>query len=394
MNTSFTGVANPNGNWILRLTDGCASDTGAIAAATLSITAAPATPADANADFNGDGRTDYAIARGGSSFAPGAVDMLPGRPNYSRLDERPVRTHRNVGEATPQAPSIFWWIWYNNSSTSQVFELGDAATDYMTPEDFDGDGKDDIAVWTEAPATQANFKVYQSLTNTLAIYNFGQTGDDPAVVGDYDGDGKADPAVYRCPDIAAPDGQCYFFYRGSMNNPSGNITYVPWGFGVDGDFFPYVGDFDGDGKNDFNIQRANPASPQHGQFVLAKSSGGVEYINWGLSSDFLIPGDYDGDGKTDICVRRTVSNQRQHYVLFRTGATTQGVWGITGDSSVPGDYDGDGKTDFAIWRGSSVPGQSNFWIYNSGSGSVTVRPWGQCPTVNTCDFAVASWAIH
>jgi hypothetical protein len=293
------------------------------------------------------------------------------------------------------APPIYWYTYFNPSGATGVGQLGDAATDFITPEDFDGDGKDDLAVWTEAPATQANFKILQSTTNTVRVEFFGQTGDDPAVVGDYDGDGKADPTVYRCPGIADPDGQCYFFYRGSLNNPSGSVTYVPWGFGVDGDFFPYVGDMDGDGKNDFCIQRANPASPANGQFVLLKSADlGIEYINWGLSSDFLIPGDYDGDGKTDLTVRRTVSGSRHHWILYRTGATDFVQWGVTGDSSVPGDYDGDGKTDLAVWRGNSDPTQNFFWIRNSSNFSVTQFEWGQCPTVATCDFAVAGWAVH
>jgi hypothetical protein len=163
---------------------------------------------------------------------------------------------------------------------------------------------------------------------------------------------------------------------------------------VDGDFFPYVGDFDGDGKNDFCIQGANPSSPTNGLFQMLKSGGGTEGFIWGLSSDFLIPGDYDGDGKTDICVRRTVGGLRNHYVLTRTGAVIQQQWGVTGDSSVPGDYDGDGKTDFAIWRGNVDPTQNYFWVLNSGTGSTSVLEWGQCTTVATCDFAVAGWAVH
>jgi hypothetical protein len=262
-------------------------------------------------------------------------------------------------------------------------------------EDFNGDLKDDLVVWTEAPATQAAFKIMRTSDFTVDVQVFGQTGDDPAVVGDYDGDDIADPAVYRCPGFADPDGQCYFFFRGSLNNPGGNITYGPWGFGVDGDFFPYVGDLDGDEKNDFCIQRANPASPSNGQFVLLRSSdGGVEYINWGLASDFLIPGDYDGDRKTDICVRRTTVGVREHWVLLRAGGHFKQNWGITGDASVPGDYDGDGKTDFAIWRGNTDSTQNFFWILNSSNGSVRVQEWGQCNTVSTCDFAVAGWAVH
>jgi len=399
MNASFTGVTNANGTWTLRLTDGCGLDTGAISAAGLTINTGAATPpADANVDMNGDGKTDYVVARGTTTpLADGiAASGLSPRPSDPEVRRTPgSRRVTSDGENNLISPPIYWYVSINGSNSQGVAQLGDAATDFITPEDFDGDGKDDIAVWTDAPAFSANFKILQSTTNTVRVVTFGQTGDDPAVVGDYDGDGKADPAVFRCPALSDPAAQCYFFYLGSNNNPSGNITYVPWGFGVDGDFFPYVGDFDGDGKNDFCLQRANPASPSNGQFVLLKSNGGgVEYINWGLSSDFLIPGDYDGDGKTDLCVRRTVSGNRQHWILYRTGATSFTVWGITGDSSTPGDYDGDGKTDLAIWRGNSNPDQNFFWVLNSSNGAVSQYEWGQCPTVNTCDFAVAGWAVH
>ncbi len=389
LTAAFSGVANPNGTWTLRFTDNAAGDTGSISAATLTIVGL-AVPLDANTDFDGDGKTDFVVAR--ATTTPLTEATAPGMGPISKMVRDPeVKGRVRSTDKTDNAitPPIYWYSKLSGSGATGVGQLGDAATDFILTEDFDGDGKDDLTVWTEAPATMANFKILQSSTNTVRVEFFGQTGDDPAVLGDYDGDGKADPAVYRCPAIAGPAGQCFFYYRGSLANPSGNITYVPWGFGVDGDFFPYVGDFDGDGKNDFCVQRANPSATTQGQFVLLKSTGGIEYINWGLSSDFLIPGDYDGDGKTDICVRRTVSGARQHYILTRTGATSQTQWGITGDVSVPGDYDGDGKTDLAIWRPNVDPTQNFFWVLNSSNSSVTQFEWGQ-----QNDFPVAGWAVH
>jgi subtilisin-like proprotein convertase family protein len=38
MNAAFAALANPNGTWTLRVTDGCAGDTGAVTAATLELT--------------------------------------------------------------------------------------------------------------------------------------------------------------------------------------------------------------------------------------------------------------------------------------------------------------------------------------------------------------------
>ena len=63
MTPAFSTVANPTGTWTLRLEDGCAGDSGSISAATLTVEGGPAAPAEANADFDGDGKTDYTIAR-------------------------------------------------------------------------------------------------------------------------------------------------------------------------------------------------------------------------------------------------------------------------------------------------------------------------------------------
>lgn len=381
MNPSFTGVTNANGTWTLRLTDSGGGDTGSVTAANLTVNATPTVIPDANADFDGDGKTDFTVARGTTTPVAGMFD--------SASDVKVKRVIREEKNDDVVAPPIYWYTSLNGSGTTGVAQLGDAATDFLLTEDFDGDGKDDIAVWTPGAATTASFKILQTSTNTVRVETFGQTGDDPAIIADYDGDGKADPAVFRCPAFGAGDGQCYFFYRGSFNNPSGAVTYVPWGFGEDGDFFVLTGDFDGDGKADFNLQRSNPTTPTQGQFVLLKSSGGIEYIDWGLPTDFLIPGDYDGDGKSDICVRRTVSGARQHYILTRTGATSQVQWGITGDVSAPGDYDGDGKTDIAIWRPSATPGVTAFWVLNSSNSSASVFQWGL-----QNDVPAASWYVH
>jgi hypothetical protein len=302
----------------------------------------------------------------------------------------------STGRANDAALPLYWYTAINGSNAVSLGQLGDAETDFATPEDFDGDGVDDLAVWTPGPPDVANFKILESTTNTVRVELFGQELDDPAVVGDYDGDGKADPATFRCP--INVEGQCYFFYRGSLNNPTRGITYQPWGFGVDGDFFPLVGDFDGDRKNDFCLQRSNPSSPSNGQFVLLRSSDFLEeYVNWGLSSDFIIPGDYDGDGKSDFCVMRLndpVAGARTFYFMTRNGGGGQVRWGVSGDIPVPGDYDGDGKTDIAIWRGNPDPNQNYFWILRSSDGNVNVTEWGACPNALHCDDPVANWAVH
>ncbi len=389
MNTTFAGIPTANGIWTLSLRDGGTDDVGSISAASLTLTTAAA-PGTANADFNGDGKTDWVVARATNTpLAEGEAQSTIGGFDAAATEIKGFRRPL-VESDSPQAPGIAWYVKTNGANATFGAQWGDAATDFIVSEDFDGDGKSDFTVWRAGAPNVAAFYILQSQTNTVKTSLFGQTGDDPAIVGDYDGDNKADVATYRCPAFGAGDGQCFFYYRGSLNNPGNNITFVPWGFGENGDFFPNVGDYDGDGKNDFCIQRTNPAQAGQGQFVLKRSSdGATEFINWGNNSDFIIPGDYDGDGKSDFCVRRTVSGARQHWILTRTGNQSLVNWGITGDTSVPGDYDGDGKTDIGVWRAGAIGATGQFYILQSSNGASLNSPWG-----TTSDVAVAGWAVH
>lgn len=401
MNASFTGVTNANGTWTLRFTDHGGGDTGTVSSATLLVEGAPAAPTGyANMDTNGDGRTDWVVGRGTDTPLSEDQAVSTGTLNKGvytvreRLAKDRETAMRGEVETTNLAPAITWYTSVNGTGATTVASFGDAATDFFVPNDYDGDNKTDLAVWRPGAPFTAAFYILQSSNNTVRTDIFGQTGDDPAITGDYDGDGKADTASFRCPAFGAGDGQCYFFYRPSnpLANPQG-IYVVPWGFGEDGDFFVNPGDFDGDGKNDFCLQRADPTAPTRGQFVLLKSNGlGVEYINWGTSSDFIIPGDYDGDGRDDFCVRRTVSGSRLHYILERDGGGTgaNGIaWGVTGDISTPGDYDGDGKQDVAVWRPSSNPAGNFFYVLRSSDSAVQAFEWGQ-----QNDVPPASWYVH
>jgi hypothetical protein len=344
MNAAFAS-APANGTWTLRITDGCTGDTGAITAASLTIGAAPT--AKAPVDFNGDGKTDWSVARNVGAGSSGATNQ------------------------------VRWFNSVNGGSGVTGTDWG-IATDAFTPVDFDGDNKTDIAVWRPAAATVAAFYILQSATNTVRTVRFGQTGDDPSVVGDYDGDGKADPAVYRA---GATGAQSTWFYLGSLANPSNNITFVPWGIGGD---FPAPGDYDGDGKADVNVQRTVGAN---GQYILRRSSNAATtFTTFGLGTDFIVPGDYDGDGKTDIAVRRTISGVHNFFILQSSNAIVRTVqFGATGFNTATGDYDGDGKTDIAEWQ----PATGIFWVLQSTNGATASFQLGA-----NGDFPVAAFNVH
>ncbi|CAN5744850.1 hypothetical protein BH24ACI3_BH24ACI3_12380 [soil metagenome] len=296
-------------------------------------------------DFDGDGKTDFAVVRNTGGGAGG---------------------------------QITWFINYNGTTNFIGVEWG-INGDNFVPVDFDGDNKTDIAVWRGGAAGVAGFYILQSSDSTFRFELFGQQGDNPRVAADYDGDGKADPAVYRAGPTTGT--QSTWYYRGSLNNPSGNITFFPWG--INGDF-PAPGDYDGDGKNDFVVQRNN--GDGQARFWMNLTTDGFKTVVYGTPTDVIVPGDYDGDGKTDVAVVRAVSGQFQWFVIpSSTGTVSAQPFSYFGDSTTDrlaqGDYDGDGKTDPAIWR----PGTGTFWYSGMTSGVRAIR-WG-----SSGDYPVANY---
>jgi len=302
----------------------------------ISVTAvAVSAPNRANVDFNGDGRSDYAVTRTSGS-------------------------------------NKIWYIANNGDGAVSGVQFG-IGSDIEVPEDYDGDGKDDVAVWR--PGAFAHFYVLRSSNNTFTFNQFGQTGDDPRVVADYDGDGRADYAVYR-----ASAGQGFFYYRSSISN-----AQVSQPFGSGTTTRPNVGDYDGDGKADFCVHFNNGGN---GFFALQKSTGGNEFVGFGFPSDALAPGDYDGDGRSDFTVVRREGGLLNWFTLTRTGAISGITWGASTDVITPGDYDGDGRSEPAIWRPTTDTSPSVFYSRRS-DGLTQSFAFG-----TATDYPVANWYVH
>ncbi len=301
-------------------------------------------------DFDGDGITDVSIARHQGGTGPWQ-----------------------------------WWIKYSSNDEILNFYYGIFTVDGLQPGDFDGDGRTDIAVWRgrAAPDSPCGYWITFSSTNQTKFIQYGQDGD-RNVLEDYDGDGKDDMAIYRAP--LGVVGQGTWIYRGSFNNPGGNLTYIPFGMTY-GDQFDqtddlYPGDFDGDGRADFRVQRrvdtsiATLSTP--GIFYTLTAAGQYSYDYFGWAGDRGIPGDYDGDGKTDIAIARGFNitpNTTTWYIRYTGGAPdAQFVWGAGGlDNFVQGDYDGDGTTDVAVYRRG---GENNYYIRRSSDQTLQIIQWG------------------
>ena len=328
------------------------------------------TPKDTVVDFDGDGRTDLANMRASG-----------------------------IG-ATYQ-----WWTRKSGDGSVSNFAFGVRPRDVPAPADYDGDGKDDVAVWRNSPQTGevSCFYIIKSSTGTIDIIPFGQTGDTP-VVDDYDGDGIDDLSVYRVPSAAQGPGQGTWFVKYSANNPANNITYIPWGmrYGTQSDQVdePYPGDFDGDGKADFTLQRRQDisvvSSNTPGMFITLTAAGSIRYEYFGLFADRILPGDYDGDGKTDICVARGFNvspGNTTWYIRYSSGIPDyQTVFGM-GFNFAQGDYDGDGKTDIAYMLTNTTPGSTGYWYQASSVNNETrFIAWGSAPSgVGAIEFPVAGY---
>lgn len=293
----------------------------------------PAAVNDAPVDFNGDGRTDFAVVRA----AGGAGSQLT------------------------------WFTQFNGGSPFSSRDWG-ISGDVVISGDFDGDQRDDQAVYRESNST---FYIIESANLTIRIEQFGQSGDNPRVVADYDGDGRDDLALYR------PGTQSNWYYKTSQSS-----LFVAVSWGVAGDT-PSPGDYDGDGRADFVVRRASSGA---GVFWKRFANATFETEPFGLATDSVVPGDYDGDGKTDLSIVRTSGpNYVWEFEPSGTAGSTvvSDTWGVPGDVIAQGDYDGDGKTDYAVWRPGSP---ATFLMMTVGTRFITSKLWGQ-----TGDIPVAGY---
>ncbi|MEV8376504.1 DUF2961 domain-containing protein [Kribbella sp. NPDC056861] len=243
-------------------------------------------------DFNGDGRDDLVTFTRGST-----ADVWVA-----------------LSTGTGFAPSVLWHEHF--AVGSEVPMVGD----------FNGDGKDDIVVFTRGSAGL----VYVSLSNGSRFVEDGWLwhgsfglGTEVQSVGDFNGDGMDDIATFT-------RGSTAKVYVALSNSRSFVGSAVVWnGFFALGAETPDVGDFNGDGRDDVVTFTGGDAA----DVFVGVSTGGSftgSTVQW---NDFFakgteVPGtgDFDGDGLSDV-ITFTRGPLNDVYVGRSTGtAFGSGLW--------------------------------------------------------------------
>jgi len=323
-------------------------------------------------DFNGDGKSDLAVANTGSypNFTDGSVAILLGNGDGTfqkavNYDAGPYPASVAVGDFNGDGNpdlAVANVVWYDqstgtstNGGVSLLFGKGDGtfkatvklgagrSPHSVAVNDFNGDGKADIAV---ANVNSGDVSVllgngdgtFQTAVN-YALGNYPYA----VAVGDFNGDAK--------PDLAVATGGGVLVL---LNNDDGTFR-SPMSYGAGSS--PYsvaVGDFNADGKLDLAVANMNLYSGTV-SVLLGKGNGifqtAVNYST-GVEVHSLALGDFDGDGKLDFAV----ANKTGVSVLLGLGGGT-----FQGANFVPagfgcaswvalGDFNGDGQADLVVGK--------------------------------------------
>lgn len=201
--------------------------------------------------------------------------------------------------------------------------------------DFDGDGRSDLAVYDPAAG---RWYIRRTAGKMIALgAPWGSSAMTP-IPGEYNGDGLADLAVYD-----RPSGRWYIRTLAGKGITFGERWGGPLLRGV-------WGDYDGDALADLPLFETS-----RGEWFIRSRAGGshlVSGLDWGSRDMTPVSGDYNGDEIRDLAAYHAASGRW----YIRSLAGTKPVlafalqWGAAGMFPVSGDFDGDGRHDLALYQ--------------------------------------------
>jgi hypothetical protein len=284
------------------------------------------------ADFNGDGKPDFAV--------------------YI------------CDEAECPSPTISVWLGKGDGTFTQSATF--AADGDLVAGDFNGDGKTDIAIGGNGNSYNVEFGNGNG-TFTLASIALGSAITNCSATADFNGDGNADLVCLNATTATVLLGQKNETFV--IASGTGSSIVAPWTF--------VAGDFNGDGNADFALlgSSSNSAGDLTAMVSLGNgdgtfqspvtTSGGNQMSSWNSAAG----GDFNGDGKTDLVIKGSVPNGpsqnadgfvallskgdgsfiMEPLVAISPTPTYSGVTYASNSGSVAvTDLNGDGKGDLAV----------------------------------------------
>jgi hypothetical protein len=186
---------------------------------------------------------------------------------------------------------------------------------------------------------------------------------------DIDGDGSADLVTFNS-SITPPVWRAYTTggFDGIAFKPASERGRVfSWRFGKHGGI-PVIGDYNGDGVQDFalffpglNSDWSGPEKNWKIYFSKGKEVDAILKVTWGSGDARAVHADYNGDGRTDIATY-SPSLGILHILFsggdFQVAKAQQGISGyghlarLGGDGFLPltGDVNGDGRSEFVLFN--------------------------------------------
>jgi len=309
-------------------------------------------------DFNGDGKTDVAVANQYSGMAvllnTGSCtlncNIMLGAVQYSAGTTPNALAAGDFNrDGVPDLAVV------NSGANTVSIELGNVdgtfiagvnagvgtAPGSVAAGDFDADGKLDLAVGNSGSNNVSILRGNGDGTFQAAVHYDAGTSPQAVAIGDFDRDGRADLAV-------ANSGT----NNVSVLRGNGNATFqaaVDYGAGTS----PHglaVGDFNRDGILD--LATANFGSGNVS--LLAGNAAGTfqAAVNFGVGSGpyAIVSGDFNRDGKADLAAANSGSNNVS--VLLGNGNATfqtavQYAAGVNPVGLTVADFNADGKSDLA-----------------------------------------------
>ena len=324
-------VGGTSGLYTINLTTGAATQVGAFPAGTLvsgiAVAFGSGAVGTAVLDYDGDRRTDFSILRGDDS---GNGTFFVRRSSDNGFSVVPFGFSSDI-----QTPGDYngdgrtdYAVWRESNGTFYVLTAGTATFqsfqygqvgDEPVARDYDGDGKTDYAVVRRANGLLIWYVAQSSLNYSSRAQQFGIDSDTVAP-GDYDGDGRFDLAVYR----GAPSGPATFYVQQS----TAGFRAVQFGLGSD---LVVPGDYDGDGKYDFAVLRQGTV---YTWYILGSVGNTFRSIQFGSKPQLSAQGDYDGDGKTDVATWNPLNGAFYIARSSAPGSVQQVLFGQNGDFPV------------------------------------------------------------